>query len=312
MDTAREGGFKPAPVDVYASLKGAQRQRLCSWSICYAFFTPWLLFCFTFATMSFDIHYRRPALAYSIVGGLALLVFLTASAAAAALRAKTSGDPDRKPSWLVFISASMLVGLVLGIIFGALNLRHNTKAHMDLSNMNAYHGVDPSIMRGQQLMDAGTAFFADGVRLDLRKSMGFTNLDTYCVAPITQSDVAGPVQLATYDFWAVGLGCCSGNAADFQCGDYNHPRASAGLRMMENEQRDFFRLAVQQAEAEYNIKATHPLFFYWMRPEHIETEMEAYRTAAQSSFFIGMLAHFLFQLFCVCLAIRGFSNMGHA
>merc|ERR1719276_512327 len=118
---------KLLPNDIYSALAASQRQRLCFWSICCAFFIPWILFCITFATMSFDLHYRQPMLAWSMVGCFALVVFFVGCVAVAAVRAKRSGDQDRKPSWIVFIALSMLVSLLLAIVFGVLNLRHNTK-----------------------------------------------------------------------------------------------------------------------------------------------------------------------------------------
>ncbi|CAK0889754.1 unnamed protein product [Prorocentrum cordatum] len=84
--------------------------------------------------------------------------------------------------------------------------------------------------------------------------MAFRNLDTYCVAPITMSNL--PLQ--SYDFWAVPVARWRGLSCQ-----YDNARARSGLRMMSDEQQPFFQLAVRQAEGDYQIKAQHPLFFYW-------------------------------------------------
>jgi hypothetical protein len=133
-------------------------------------------------------------------------------------------------------------------------------------------GVNPATSSGQQLMDAGAVFFAHGSYLDFTKAISFSSGSKYCVVPI----VLGKPERADYDFWAVGIDCCdehprgntfptvAGEPQKFHCGDYNNPNARAGLRMMNTALRPYFRLAVEQAEAAYDIKAPHPLFFYWM------------------------------------------------
>merc|ERR1719428_1211955 len=119
--------------------------------------------------------------------------------------------------------------------------------------------------------------------LDMKKAMGFKNLDLYCVAPI----VNGDNQLASYDFWAVGINCCSGVSSDFRCGEFNNPHARSGLRLLRDDQRSFFRLAVQQAEAAYNLKAIHPLFFYWT--DDPTSDMQSMLEEGYRFFFIGTL-----------------------
>lgn len=146
-------------------------------------------------------------------------------------------------------------------------------------------------------MDAGSVHFTNSSFVLMQRSVAFQDLHTYCVAPITSTKAP----LASYDFWAVGVDCCSETAADFRCGEYNNPNAHVGLRVLNDEQRSFFRLAVQQAEARYAIKATHPLFFYW--GENAAADTQALHDDAIKYMLIAMMAYFAFQLVCVLLAV---------
>jgi len=257
----------------------------------------------TYAVTSFSLHYTKPILMYALLGAGFIVVAMCGGLAFGIMMKKVKHD-FHEPSWLIFLFVTMGIGWILGVIFGNINYTTNMQPFYDYANLNEYYHVDPSRMHGAQLMDAGRAFFVNGTSLDLRRSMGFKNLDTYCVAPLT---VAG-LPLASYDFWAVGLDCCSGNAADFHCGEYANPTANAGLRFLKDDQRAFFRLAVQQAEATYGIKATHPLFFYWTQDAN--GEMNAFRQEGYRYYCIGMVVHFGWQLLSVLLAVMGFAKLG--
>merc|ERR1719163_1125634 len=157
-------------------------------------------------------------------------------------------------------------------------------------------------------MDAAQISFDRGTTLDLRKSMGFTNHETYCVAPITIADNHGVMaELSNYDFWAVGRNCCSGESNGFHCGASNNPNARGGLRLLDEDDRAFYRLAVQQAEGRYHIQAVHPLFFHWV--EDPVTEMDSWKREAHGIFYIGMIVHFIWQMLAVGLGVIGFMRM---
>lgn len=178
----------------------------------------------------------------------------------------------------------------------------------DTSNLNVYQSVNPATAHGSQMMDAGRIMFTPDSHLDLTKAMGFQNVDRYCVAPISAGARGrNTTQLATYDFWAVGLNCCSGHGAEFRCGDHWNPKATSALRLMREEERAYYRLAVQQAEAAYDIRAQHPIFLYWLQDAN--AELFAYQDDGFKYFLLGSLCFSCFQLFAVVVATIAFSKM---
>ena len=78
----------------------------------------------------------------------------------------------------------------------------------------AYHGIDPSVVPGSQIQDAGAVdFVAAGV--DSEHGGCFMNAGTtYCVAPIVTNgtihhSVGGAPRYGSFDYFAVGVDCCS-------------------------------------------------------------------------------------------------------
>jgi len=265
-------------------------------------FLPCFVFTIVLAIMSFSFHYRHQnigtfvgIIGFSLVCSVFYLGYQTLQ--------KSKAGLNVDPSWYFFCAVALLLALIFGMVVGDLNFWYHMQPVYDIENLNVYPSVNPAKERGGQLMDGGRMFFTDGTRLDFEKSMSFRNYDQYCVVPI----VHGAAKLSSYDFWAVGLNCCKGVAAEFRCGEFNNPKARSGLRLMRDTQRPFFRLAVQQAEAAYGISAQHPLFFYWM--EDPTAEVKSYRDDGYKQFVVGIFTHFCFNLLCVVIAVAIFSKM---
>lgn len=271
-------------------------------AMCLCIFVPWILFCLMFAVMSFSIHYTEKALCYLFVMVGLIFVVVVAKLALDAVKNQQL-DPYNSSTWSVHLAVACFMAWILGVALGDMNFFYNMEPFYDASNLNNYPFVDPSRMPGQQVMDAGQMTFVPGSKLDLKKSMTFHNLDTYCVTPIVNSNSKTPA--ASYDFWAVGMNCCSGGPGDFSCGEYNNPHVSSGLRVMREDQREFFRLAVKQAESAYNIKAQHPLFFHWMQDP--AAELVAYMDEGFKYYTLGVFAFFAFTFFFVIVSVVFFS-----
>lgn len=282
-------------------MPSTKRRRLNLVAICLNIFLPWFLFCTVFALLSFSFHYKHPTFTWVLVGCCALVIV---NSAALAYKVRKR---DRNPMWHVFATIAFLVAFCAGVLFGDMNFWFNMQPYYDINNLNSYPDVDVSKYEGQSLMDAGRVYFAAGTKLDYAKAMGFKNLDMYCVVPIVMDGAV--MNNANYDFWAIGLNCCRGSAPDFRCGQHANPRARSGLRLMRDDQRPFFRLAVQQAEAHYNINAKHPLFFYWLQDPVAETN--DYAAEGFKYFLLGVFTHFGFNLLCVVVAVVGFAKIAH-
>jgi hypothetical protein len=258
---------------------------------------PSALFIICYWAVTFKVHYNIPLLCWSIV--LGCLLFALAIGGAAYQKAQAQGI-----TWLVFLCACCLAGVILGAVLGDMNYWTNMQPYYDLDTLNYYVNIDASQSKGEAMMDAGFVRFMEGSGLDMSKSASFQNLDTYCVAPIVNgSALSSNGTMNTYDFWAIGLNCCPRNTSksvQFQCGAYNKKGAREGLRLMDDSQRDYFRMAVQQAEAQNRIHAAHPIFFYWA--EDSRTQWQGYYDYGNKYYNVGVVAFIFLSIFLVTVA----------
>mmetsp|Transcript_20431 Transcript_20431/g.37231 ORF Transcript_20431/g.37231 Transcript_20431/m.37231 type:complete len:314 (+) Transcript_20431:144-1085(+) len=307
---AKEEGYSSMEPSVVNPFRRKSR-RLNIDAIIQCLVGPWILYCIIFAAMSFSLRYEAPRVANAIVAVGWLVVFIALYFAADAIMRKRWHDDGYnvyfEPTWFVFLFMMMLIANVAGYVSGDMNFQQYMSKYFDYMNLNVYErpAVNPTLLRGEQVMDGGRIVFTDDSRLALDKSMGFRDNKMYCVAPVVRANDVPD----TYDFWAVGTDCCSGQVADFHCGQYNNPNANGGLRLLEDNPRAYYRLAVQQAEAMYGIRASHPIFMQWV--EDPLAIVEGYRTTGIQNYFLGVFSHLLFQVFCVTCASLAFAKLGY-
>eukprot|EP00927_Polykrikos_kofoidii_P060778 TRINITY_DN55696_c0_g1_i1.p1 TRINITY_DN55696_c0_g1~~TRINITY_DN55696_c0_g1_i1.p1 ORF type:complete len:315 (-),score=35.67 TRINITY_DN55696_c0_g1_i1:107-1051(-) len=304
---ASYGGIATAGGDGFGATSGAfkrsQRVRLNIYPALVGLFVPWWVFCTVFYAISFPLQVSHPISGYIVVGlsfGATLVCFLLVWW----LRIGRGGEGRGSPSWLTFCFFTMALALVAGCVAGAENYTFNTRVFYGVSSLMEYTDVNPSLVLGKQFMDAGMVEFSKGTHLGLSQSMGFRHAGIeYCVAPI----VFGNVTARTFDFWAVGRDCCSASTADFHCPGFNILKARGGLRLLDDHARTYYRMAVQEAEATYEIKAAHPLFFEWV--VDAPNKANEYMATACRLYMAGVCVHFVLQLFLVAIAAMGFSTL---
>jgi len=231
---------------------------------------PPLVFTYVSSMLSFGLHFRFPRFVWLFVlVGLAPVLL-------AQLFLRQAIRRGLSTRWHKLLIALCAVALLAGAVFAERNYWILFHPFFVLESMKTYTNIDPSEVTGTRLMDAGQVHFTGGARLATDMAMSFTtSWDVYCVAPV--SIASGPPSqgstLAVYDIWAVGVNCCRSAEANFDCGQVHNVEARAGLRQVGDEQRRFFRLAVQQAEAAYGIEAPDPVFFYWVHDPQVEESL---------------------------------------
>mmetsp|Transcript_36186 Transcript_36186/g.79044 ORF Transcript_36186/g.79044 Transcript_36186/m.79044 type:complete len:307 (-) Transcript_36186:102-1022(-) len=225
---------------------------------------PWLVFLAVVSLLSFTLHYDSPDITTGINFGILAVIIFLGYTTLGAWRRRAPGDSP--PIWGMYIVFACLLAWLAANAAGSSNFTGNMRPFYDAQALNIYTDINPSVAKGQAMMDAGRIVFTPDSKLDIQRSMAFHNDELYCVAPV----ITGNASQNNFDFWAVGINCCSGHMPDFHCGEFNNPTAISGLRLMREDQRPFFRLAVQQAEASFNMKASHPIFLYWMSDPMLE------------------------------------------
>lgn len=316
FNAGREPFSEKSPFDRGMYFAPGQRRRLNAVAIGISLFMPWLLFSIVFGLLSFNLHYKQPQITNVLILIAFGVVVLSGYYAAKAMKNRFT-EPGYQPSWYIFIAVTSLIAFVLALIVGSWNYVECMKPYYDLMNLAEYRDIDTNAFLGEQIMDAGRINFKPGTGLTLPLSMGFKSHDVYCVAPISTKDVNGspsnPSDFSksgqSIDFWAVGKNCCSGVAADFHCSGFSDPNAKGVIRAMHDEDRPFYRLAVQQAEATYKIKANHPLFFHWVHDADEATE--AYANKGWRHYWFGIATHFLLQFFLTGVCALAFSKLVH-
>mmetsp|Transcript_28084 Transcript_28084/g.43886 ORF Transcript_28084/g.43886 Transcript_28084/m.43886 type:complete len:330 (-) Transcript_28084:51-1040(-) len=277
-----------------------KRRRINAVPIVLNVFGPSAMFNAVFLVLSFKAHYRSEELTWTFVLFAFAVVFCMIWYAR-----RTRKSLDREGDWYTFASYACLIAVILATISGALNYEYHLRPYYLQSNLNTYASVNPASEWGQQFMDAGKVYFADGSGLDMKKAASFKNSDLYCVVPI----VNGDEKLDHYDFWAVGTNCCNPDSSDFRCGQFNNPFARSGLRVFWPYDLSYYRLAVQDAEVTYGVSSPHPLFFYWVQDPVAEINQLSQR--GLRVFYICTICHFSLSLASVMFTTVFFSKLGY-
>jgi hypothetical protein len=242
-------------------------------------------------------------LGYGVVAAFVLFWLITVCVAIN----RRKHDPE--PTWFIFFSIMVGVAIFSAILLGDYIYNNYSFAYFQVHDLKVISNLDASREHGQNVMDAGMFYFAEGNKIDAMRAWHFKQKTVYCVAPITKGYPSVP-ETQSFDFWAVGKDCCSLSASDFRCGAYNNPLARGGIRLMNDHDQAFYRLAVEQASALYGIKATHPVFFEWSLDP--KTDMADLHQHGFHRYLAYVAFAFVVAIFCMSMATCKFSFLGRA
>lgn len=254
------------------------------------FVVPSFIFIITYYARSMWIRHGQPELSFGLTVWCFVLILCTGAAAFGAKKKRS----DYKFAVLLF--GLCVVAYLLAVIGGDHVFDTYTKVYYDLRMLQTYDDVSPQVS-GQSFMDAGVIEFTKDSKIGTHFAMGFKDGDVYCVAPVvkTGNETTSPIS-----FWAVGMNCCSIKVSgDFWCGESYNDDAHSGLRLVREDQRLFYRLAVEKAEAEYDVVSKQPVFLHWM--QNPTQELKQMYDDYVASFAWGTMAYIVFHIIFLTL-----------
>lgn len=282
---------------------------------------PTLLFAWVYFCCCSGLRFYHPYLAAAlgpVVGVVVCVLF--------SLQARTRLAEIRPArAWLVLAIVTW-ASLGLAVLGGEHNYWWHMVSYYDFQDLAAYTNIDPTMDKGQSYMDAGQIYFREFSQVLTDQMVAYRSQNVFCAAPIMLSPLSnqhGEDQVqqdghfrvpksGTVDFWAVGMDCCDQETRTFTCGAVGDERARAGIRLLRDDIRPFYHLAVQEWAARLcplddNTltgrsqvsplicpQARHPLFFHWVVDPLVEVDnfyeksINMYRTQI-AGFAIGNL-----------------------
>ena len=166
-------------------------------------------------------------------------------------------DFSRGRRFPVWKFALCLLSVPVGSLVGHYLWQHYWQQYSEVSLLKAYRGIDPAVVPGSQIQDAGAVDFASA-GIDSEHAGCFMNAGhTYCIAPIVTNgtmlhNIAGAPRYGSYDYFAVGVDCCSCPDINFRCGAWQHPWSEGGIRSTDLAARPFYRQVKYQKWTRYD------------------------------------------------------------
>mmetsp|Transcript_38897 Transcript_38897/g.82810 ORF Transcript_38897/g.82810 Transcript_38897/m.82810 type:complete len:336 (+) Transcript_38897:172-1179(+) len=277
---------KPAPM----------RKRLNSVAIAEIILLPWGLFTGVLYLMSFFVHYyHQEAMTFLVICGVLIIAGICVKALQ--LRIRDIQQERSEPSWFLFVAICCAIAWIAAMILGGINYSSNMRPYYDYNAMSVARNIDPGDIPGAHYLDVSRISFREGAKVREDLSLGFKDGSTYCVAPITMGDTA---KYASYDFWAVGVDCCVPDRAgpQFWCGgNIGDPETHGGLRWLSDAEIPKYRLAIEQTQAEYHLKASSPILFSWTKDPVAEVDERWF--AGRQYFVTSVVVYGILQILCV-------------
>eukprot|EP00933_Yihiella_yeosuensis_P006929 TRINITY_DN111763_c0_g1_i1.p1 TRINITY_DN111763_c0_g1~~TRINITY_DN111763_c0_g1_i1.p1 ORF type:complete len:341 (-),score=57.62 TRINITY_DN111763_c0_g1_i1:68-1090(-) len=282
------------------------RKRINGIPLILALMLPWAMYNISFAVAAFYFHYKMPltSVLFQVAVVLACLCFLPGTYKGRQLRPEEGFFP-------FYINVAILVASVLGWACGDFCFWSFTLPAYRGQNMASYSQVDPSMetlptgevvpSRGSRFQDAGKVYFTHDAVLDMSRIVTFKQGSLYCAAPIYNPKCR---ENCGHDFWAVGLDCCAEDGSNFRCGDAGNKKAKSGLRMVEDANTAYYRLAVIQAAGKMKIFSPHPIFFDWLVDP--VAEIHSLTKMSYRRFLICMFASFAINAAVCATMLSGF------